>query len=221
MSGSAIKLRLLAEQFATRLRNYGSRRLVSSALLAIGVALMVYVAGSYGFMYGQQRRLMQEFEQENSAPAASHVAAESRLTRLLIPKINLDVVIVEGTSHRALRDGPGHLKNTALPGDPGNSVIAAHRDTYFRHVYELKPGDDIFVERGGKKFHYLVTEKRVVQPSDLSVLDSSGESRLTLITCYPIYFIGPAPERLIVFAKLVQDVQGCGSQGSCLKVGSS
>ena len=132
--------------------------------------------------------------------------SDSALTRLLIPKINLDVVIVEGTSNRALTLGPGHLKNTAMPGDPGNSVIAAHRDTYFRHVYELKPGDDIFVERDGRKFHYIVTSKRVVQPNDLSVLDASSESRLTLITCYPIYFVGPAPERLIVFAKLVKHV---------------
>ena len=99
--------------------------------------------------------------------------------------------------------GPGHLRNTALPGDPGNAVIAAHRDTFFRQIYKLNPGDDIYVERNGNKYHYVVTGKRVVQPTDLSVLDTTPESRLTLITCYPVYFIGPAPERLIVFAKLV------------------
>lgn len=173
--------------------------------MCIGIALMLYVGGSYADMYGEQRRLKEEWEAQQNAPAAAALPVTERtLTRLLIPKINLDVVIVEGTSHRALKLGPGHLKNTAFPGQAGNAVIAAHRDTYFRHVYELNPGDDIFVERGGQKYHYVVTSKRVVEPSDLSVLHSSSEARLTLITCYPIYFIGPAPERLIVFAKLVQ-----------------
>jgi sortase A len=126
------------------------------------------------------------------------------LTRISIPKINLDAVIMEGTSHKSLTLGPAHLRDSALPGDPGNSVLAAHRDTFFRHLYELKPGDDIFVERNGQHYHYVVTGKRVVQPADLSVLDTTSESRLTLITCYPVYFIGPAPERLVVFAKLAQ-----------------
>ena len=60
------------------------------------------------------------------------------------------------------------------------------------------------MEREGKKFHYVVTGKRVVQPDDISVLDATSDTRLTLITCYPTYYIGPAPERLIVFARLVE-----------------
>src|SRR2546430_13320674 len=125
---------------------------------------------------------------------------------IFIPKIKLDAVITEGTSHTALTLGPGHLQESAVPGDIGNSVIAAHRDTFFRHIYELNAGDDIYVERHGKQFHYVVTEKRVVQPTDVSVLDNSSEARLTLITCYPVYFIGPAPERLVIFAKLAKQV---------------
>jgi len=188
-----------------KIRRYGARQAVSTVLLVFGLVLIFYVAASYGFMYGQQRRLMQEWREQQNFTSGT-TSTEPNLTRLLIPKINLDVVTVEGTSHRALTQGPGHLVHTALPGDPGNAVIAAHRDTYFRHVYQLKPGDDIFVERAGRKYHYVVTSKRVVQPTDLSVLDTSSESRLTLITCYPIYFVGPAPERLIVFAKLVNPV---------------
>ena len=109
-------------------------------------------------------------------------------------------------SHRALTLGPGHLQYSAIPGDVGNSVIAGHRDTFFRHISELKTGDDIYVERRGRQFHYVVTGKRVVQPSDLSVLDSSSEARLTLITCYPVYYIGPAPERLVIVATLAKQV---------------
>src|SRR5207244_435256 len=88
----------------------------------------------------------------------------------------------------------------------GTYAIAAHRDTFFRHIYELNAGDDIYVQRHGKQFHYVVTGKRVVQPTDVSVLDNSSEARLTLITCYPVYFIGPAPERLVIFAKLAKQV---------------
>src|SRR5213593_1252526 len=93
-------------------------------------------------------------------------------------------------------------ESIAVSSEPGNSVLAAHRDTFFRHISELKAGDDIFVERHGQQYHFVVTGKRIVHPADFSVLDTTSEARLTLITCYPVYFIGPAPERLVVFAKL-------------------
>src|SRR5207253_9534486 len=119
-------------------------------------------------------------------------------TRLCMPTISLKVVSTEGTSHKSLTLGPGHVRASAFPGDPSNSVLAAHRDTFFRHISELKAGDDIFVERNGQHYHVVVTGKRIVQPADLSVLDTTSEARLTLITCYPVYFIGPAPARLVV-----------------------
>lgn len=181
----------------------GIRQYFAVLLISLGVLLSLYVGGTYLWMYAQQRELMQEFQAQN-AVANPSVPRVGGLTRISIPKINLDAVIMEGTSHKSLTLGPAHLRDSALPGDPGNSVLAAHRDTFFRHLYELKPGDDIFVERNGQHYHYVVTGKRVVQPADLSVLDTTSESRLTLITCYPVYFIGPAPERLVVFAKLAQ-----------------
>ena len=172
-------------------------------LISLGSLLSLYVGGTYLWMYEQQRQLMHEWQTQNAdiTPSTTHAGG---LTRISIPKINLDAVILEGTSHKSLTLGPAHLRDSALPGDPGNSVLAAHRDTFFRHIYELKPGDDIFVERNGQHYHYVVTGKRVVQPADLSVLDTTSESRLTLITCYPVYFIGPAPGRLVVIAKLAQ-----------------
>lgn len=136
-------------------------------------------------------------------PAATNPALDPTLTRLIIPKINLDSFVVEGTSHKALLRGPGHLKSSAEPGQPGNVVISAHRDTFFRHVFELKRGDQVQVQRGGKTAVYEVTEKKVVDPDDVAVLRQTKEPRLTLITCYPTYYIGPAPQRAIVIAKLV------------------
>jgi sortase A len=185
-----------------------TRQIVSSGLVLVGIALLTYVVGSYAIMYRQQNSLMRQWEAQNARPVSPNDAegVSDGLTRLSIPKIHLDVVIMEGTSHQTLAVGPGHLKNTAAPGQPGNAVIAAHRDTYFRKLYELKPGDDIYVQRAGRKYHYVVSAKRVVIPTDLSVLNSSEDSRLTLITCYPLHFIGPAPERLIVLAKLVKEV---------------
>jgi sortase A len=94
------------------------------------------------------------------------------------------------------------MTDTPSPGENGNSVITAHRDTFFRHIYELKKGDEIVVRRGGKSFQYLVERKYVVQPTDLGVLRPTTDARLTLITCYPTYYVGPAPERLVVTAKL-------------------
>ena len=173
----------------------GVRQYFAVLLITLGALLSLYVGGTYLWMYQQQRQLMHEFQTQNAVanPSAPRVGG---LTRISIPKINLDAVILEGTSHKSLTLGPAHLRDSALPGDPGNSVLAAHRDTFFRHIYQLKPGDDIFVERNGQRYHYV--------PADISVLDSTPESRLTLITCYPVYFIGPAPDRLVVFAKLAQ-----------------
>ena len=125
------------------------------------------------------------------------------LTRLYIPSIKLDAVVVEGTTRRALLMGPGHLKQTPEPGENGNSVISAHRDTFFRHIYELHKGDVITVQREGKEYHYMVVGKKIVDPEDMSVIRSTADPELTLITCYPTYYIGPAPQRLVVFAKLV------------------
>ncbi len=177
------------------------RRAFSSLLLLIGIALLVYVGVEYGSMFREQKRLSREWQQQQETPLAPGVPADS-LTRLTIPRIDLDSVVVEGTDRKALLLGPGHMEATVLPGLTGNSVITGHRDTFFRHIYELDKGDSILVQRGGKTFEYQVTGKKVVEPDDLSVVRPTNDARLTLITCYPIYYIGPAPKRLVVFAKL-------------------
>ena len=82
-------------------------------------------------------------------------------------------------------------------------IISAHRDTFFRHVFELAKGDQVEVQHGGKTAVYEVTEKKIVDPDDVEVLRQTKDPRLTLITCYPTYYIGPAPQRAIVIAKLV------------------
>jgi sortase A len=96
------------------------------------------------------------------------------------------------------------MKQTAEPGETGNAVITGHRDTFFRHIHELAKGDQIQVQRNGKNFIYEVTGRRIVMPEDISVIDPTRDPELTLITCYPTYYIGPAPKRLVVFSKLIE-----------------
>jgi sortase A len=193
------------------------RQRLSAILMLIGTGVLGYVGSEYWAMYHEQKVLQREWQeqQRNITSTRTNVKAvqqDDGLTRVSIPKINLDVIVVEGTNHRALRVGPGHLKTTPAPGEVGNSVISAHRDTFFRHIYELVKGDEIQVRRGGRTFTFQVTGKKIVEPSDVSVLKNSPDARLTLITCYPTYYIGPAPQRLIVFSKLVGDSQAGAQQ---------
>jgi sortase A len=173
-----------------------------------GLALLVYVGSEYLAMYREQQTLHRQWERQQNKTASGNIGGpavpvDDGLTRVSIPKINLDVIVVEGTNHKALRLGPGHLTNTPIPGASGNSVISAHRDTFFRHIYELAKGDEIQVRREGHTYTFQVIGKKIVDPDDVSVVKNTADSRLTLITCYPTYYIGPAPKRLIVFARLV------------------
>jgi sortase A len=192
-----------------RLRLLIARQKLSVILMIAGVILLGYVGSEYWAMYREQQALRQQWqEQQKVQSSAESVAApvkDDGLTRVSIPKINLDVIVVEGTNHKALRVGPGHLKQTPAPGELGNSVISAHRDTFFRHIYELAKGDEIQVRRNGRTYTFEVTGKKIVQPNDVSILNNTPDARLTLITCYPTYYIGPAPQRLIVFSKLIGD----------------
>ncbi len=184
-----------------------TRRALSTLLLLVGAILLVYVGVEYGSMFHEQSRLTREWQLQQQTPPAPGVAV-STLTRLTIPKIDFDSVVVEGTDRKALLLGPGHMEETVAPGTSGNSVITGHRDTFFRHIYELTKGDSILVQRAGKTFEYRVTGTKVVEPDDMSVVRPSTDTRLTLITCYPIYYIGPAPKRLVVFSKLAESVAG-------------
>jgi LPXTG-site transpeptidase (sortase) family protein len=175
-------------------RRSGPRRIISTVLLVVGGVLCTSVTSSYAWMYIEQKKLLHEFK--------THQPAGEILTKLSIPRIGLRAVVIEGTSSHSLLLGPGHMTGSAIPGSNGNSVIAGHRDTFFRHLYSLKTGDAIYVLRSGKRFHYAVIGKKVVQANDISVLRAGRGGELTLITCYPAHFIGPAPQRLIIVAKL-------------------
>ncbi|HEX4603731.1 MAG TPA: class D sortase [Candidatus Angelobacter sp.] len=196
-----------AKGLARKLRPYLTRRTLSLALVIVGVVLLGYVGGEYWGMYRSQKNLESEWEHQaasTNSPGQPPVSPEQMLTRILVPKIQMDAIVVEGASRKDLSAGPGHLKQTAQPGETGNAVITAHRDTFFRHIYELSKGDQIQVRRSGRTFTYEVTGKKIVVPEDISVIKQTNDPQLTLITCYPTYYIGPAPKRLVVFSRLVE-----------------
>ena len=193
-------------RLSAKVRLHVNRRTASLALIVIGVLLLGYVAGQYWGMYRSQQNLEAEWQRQATAvsvPGKAPVSPDQLLTRLQIPKIQVDAIVVEGASRRELSEGPGHMKQTAQPGETGNAVITAHRDTFFRHIYELNKGDQIQVRRNGRTFTYEVTGRKIVMPEDISVIKPTNNPQLTLITCYPTYYIGPAPKRLVVFSKLV------------------
>jgi LPXTG-site transpeptidase (sortase) family protein len=171
------------------------RQIAAYVLIFAGAVLCTGVAGTYSWMYFRQRALLKQWN--------NGVAAQQSLTKLSIPRIHLEDVVIEGVDAHSLLLGPGHMEQSPEPGMPGNAVIAGHRDSFFRRVHSLRPGDDIYIVRAGKRFHYIVTTRKIVRPEDLSVLKSSNDTELTLITCYPTHAIGPAPERLIVVSRLV------------------
>jgi LPXTG-site transpeptidase (sortase) family protein len=118
-----------------------------------------------------------------------------------IPRLGLSSVVLEGDDAAALLLGVGHLADTPLPWHGGNSVLAAHRDTFFRPLAGIRRNDVIRFSTADAEFEYVVKETMIVDPTDVEVLDPTTTATLTLITCYPFDYVGPAPSRFIVRAE--------------------
>ena len=123
--------------------------------------------------------------------------------RLLVPKYDIDLYVLEGSSGRTLAFGPGHMINTPLPGQNGNSVIGGHRDTHFKFLQDLKVGDLIVIETAdGRKIQYQVFVRSIVDHRDTEQVLSQGEEELTLVTCYPFdAIVAGGPLRFVVEAR--------------------
>ncbi len=131
---------------------------------------------------------------ESAAPEGSP------LGRIEISTIGLAAMIAEGTDRRTLQRAVGHITGTALPGQQGNVAIAGHRDTFFRGLRNIHKDDEITLTTLNGTYRYRVDSTQVVEPEDTEVLDRSDDAILTLVTCYPFYFVGPAPKRFVVRA---------------------
>ena len=182
--------------------------IVERALLLVALATLGYVAGSVGgaalYQDYESRQLDEVLRGARPPdPASARPVARRVLGRLEIPTLGVSTIVREGEDARTLQLAIGHIAGTALPGATGNMGLAAHRDTFFRRLREIDVGDVIRLVAVEGTFTYVVESTQIVDPDDLWVLDPTPNPSLTLVTCYPFTYVGAAPERFIVRAKLM------------------
>jgi sortase A len=188
------------------------RKRVGVVLVLAGAALMSFAGARYVIGSVRADRARQAWDEESARRGmqssrsmfASNTSYSAEIgqpvTRLLIPRLDLDEIVVEGVGLDELNTGPGHLPGTVMPGVAGNSVISAHRDRHFRHFDKLVVGDRIATDASGHATTWVVVAIRVVD-KDAPALFRTSEPTLTLTTCWPLRFLGTSPQRLIVTAK--------------------
>jgi sortase A len=142
----------------------------------------------------------------NAAPNAQKVAVQEPrdygvLGVVEIPRLNISSVVEEGVDSSTLWEAVGHIPGTAMPGQNGNSALAAHRDTYFSGLGDVVVGDEIVFRSATEKFRYRVESTKIVDADATDALENSPGTTLSLITCYPFHYVGPAPKRFIVVAR--------------------
>jgi sortase A len=180
-------------------------RLGSAFIVGGAVFLACYSWTIYQGAVAQQRAkewLSRKTTVHSPAPATPARHGDV-IGELDIPRLQLSVMVFEGDDAGILSQGAGHIPGTALLPHSGNIGIAAHRDTYFRPLRIIRANDVIDLETPAGTTRYTVTEAKIVQPSDVSVLARAPGRDLTLVTCYPFYYVGSAPERFIVHARKI------------------
>jgi sortase A len=197
---------------------------IERALLGVGMALAVWCAVTilearyYASLpipsaHSDGRRVLPGEATGDYAPGRIRRPRGTWIARLEAPSIDLSATVLEGSDERTLNRAAGHIEETALPGERGNFAVAAHRDTIFRPVRNLRIGDTLTVTTGERVYTYRVRRTQIVKPDAMSVLDASDHPTLTLVTCYPFTFIGNAPERYVVVADLIGEEARSGRSG--------
>ena len=209
-------MRLVVDKTSLRrMLKWGQRALFTCAVLLLGYCGFALV-DAWIFQRRESReldRLLRDRrvtsqgkpqpESGTSPKDATAAAADGLIGRIEIPRLLLSAVVVEGVDETTLRRAVGHIPGTALPGEAGNVGLAGHRDTFFRPLKDLKIKDEVQLSTLKGSFKYEVESLKIVEPDNVRVLAPSGGNVLTLVTCYPFYFVGPAPKRWIVRARQV------------------
>jgi sortase A len=190
------------------------RRILGSILVVIGLGSVAW--------WGYQMRSAHAFQREQTVtftksipraaepgaslatPYATIVPPHGPVGRLDIPRVHLSVMILEGDDDATLAKAVGHLPDTVMPWERGNSAVAGHRDTFFRPLKDVREGDEVRVTTAEGPLVYRITDKKITTPDDVQVLAPTTNQVLTLVTCYPFYYIGSAPKRMIIRAERVQ-----------------
>jgi sortase A len=194
-----------------RVARLASAVFLAAGLLALGYAGYVVIDAR---MYQRsEARRFEHARQDAAAKAALTLAPAAPVPvaripddgelmgEIVIPRLGLMVMVAQGDSAQILERAVGHLPGTALPGAIGNVALAGHRDTFFRPLKDVRVGDAITLKTPDGDFEYLVESTSIVRPTDVQVLAPTGGRTLTLITCFPFYYIGAAPNRFIVRAR--------------------
>jgi sortase A len=188
--------------------------------LLFGIALLFLGIGSWAWLDRSAYELVQSWRldgilgrepMDSSRPSNGGVAAATRrqveasglIGRIEIPRLRLRTIVAEGADSLVLHRAVGHLPKTAFPGEPGNVVLAGHRDSFFSDLGEFRSGDRVRITTPDGVFEYRVDSKRVVSPEQTEVLTSTDLPTLTLITCYPFHYLGPVPKRYVIRARQV------------------
>jgi sortase A len=185
-------------------------RVFGIAVLAIGLIIVTVIGVQYlrGAVARERARAEWTKVMRSSTISAitslglTRVASGAPVVRVIIPSIRLDEVVVEGLSDKDLWAGPGHMPGTVFPGQNGNSVISAHRDRHFHRLDDLRVGDVVETQTAAVSVRWRVTQRRVVG-KDERVIFESQTPMLTLTTCWPTRYVGPAPDRLLLTAEPV------------------
>jgi len=188
-------------------RNQKLLRWTQCLLFITGILLLGYVGFTLLearlYQVSAKRSLETQIQAEKEHPQTqpqTPVKKGDLLGRMDIPRLGISLAVLQGTSSRILRLGAGHIEGTPLPWEPGNIGIAGHRDTFFRGLKDIRQNDEIQLQTATGLSRYQVDWMKVVANDDQSVLTPSSASELTLVTCYPFYFVGPAPKRFVVRA---------------------
>ena len=174
-----------------------ARVFLAAGLLAFGYAAYVVIDAT-AYQTIERRRFEDARREGTAAPALIDGRA---IGQIEIPRLGLRAMVVQGDSAASLQRGVWHVADTALPGEPGNVVLAGHRDTFFRPLKRIRAGDAITLKTRDGDFAYLVESTTIVTPTDVRALQPTEGPTLTLITCFPFSYLGPAPDRFIVRAR--------------------
>jgi len=171
---------------------------LASGILAMGHAGFVF-ADSNAYKAIETKKFKQA-----GLLSEPHILVEGEaIGEIQVPRLGLKAIVVQGDSPANLKRAVGHLSKSALPGEWGNVALAGHRDTFFRTLRDIRLGDEIKFKTRERSFEYLVESIEVVAPTDIRILESSTGHDLTLLTCFPFHYVGPAPNRFVVRAREV------------------
>jgi sortase A len=228
MAGSLSSVR----EWKKRTEVYLDAGLLEASLKLLGSALIVLSSLAYLDMWVYQATESFHLGVERLRSGSGSAAAAAGMPRVRyaqgqsmgwieIPRLGVSAVVAHGTDERTLRRAVGHIPGTSAPGEGGNVGLAAHRDTFFRALQEVRPSDRIRLVMPESVYSYRVEGVRIVRPDSIGVLDDTPVSTLTLVTCYPFEYIGAAPYRFIVRARETTESRPLAEGGGAARPESS